>query len=242
MIQANEIHLWSVVVDEVPDFGQVSAHLAILSSSERARMERFRFPIDRRMYGVSHALVRRVLARYVGLPPELLTFSLGAHGKPALTNTSQNLVQFNLTHTRGLAALVVSAGREVGIDAERGDRTIGIELAERIYSERERDALSQLPDRHRARAMIRLWTLKEAYVKALGVGLRLSVSELTFLLADDAPPRFDPNPTIDREPERWHFIEVDALQPYVLSLAVENRPGDLLALRAFNGAALLGIG
>jgi 4'-phosphopantetheinyl transferase len=201
-------------------------------------MERFRLPMDRRMYGASHAMVRKVLSRYVDAPPESLRFSRGGQGKPALIGTP-NCVEFNLTHTRGLAVLAVSLSRAVGIDAERGDRSINEALAERIFSDTERRDLSELPAAARARAMVRLWTLKEAYVKALGVGLSRSVWELTFRLSETGPPRFDPAPSIDGDPGRWGFVEVHSRRPYVVSLAVENPDRSPLVIHHFDGAPLL---
>lgn len=240
MFQEDEVHLWSVDVEGVPEFGHDAAQLAVLSPVERERMERFRFPIDQQMYGVSHVLVRKVLSRYVNMPPESLRFSRGPHGKPALIRLPGSAsVEFNLTHTRGLAALAVTTKSAVGIDAERGDRSIGHELAERIFSDQERRDLTQLPDGARATAMLRLWTLKEAYVKALGVGLRLSVADLSFSLSENEPPRFEADPFLEKEPERWRFLEVKSRNPYVLSLAVENPGGADLSLRLFDGATLL---
>lgn len=237
MIQANEVHLCSIDGEEVPELGQESSHLAILSAVERERMERIRFLGDRKMYGASHVMVRKVLSRYVDAPPESLRFARGGQGKPALIGTP-NGVEFNLTHTRGLAVVAVSLNRAVGVDAERGDRSINEALAERIFSDTERRDLSELPDALRARAMVRLWTLKEAYVKALGVGLSRSVSDLTFRLSEPDPPRFDPAPSLDGDPGRWGFVEVQVRRPYVVSLAVENPDRSPLVIHHFDGASL----
>jgi 4'-phosphopantetheinyl transferase len=240
MLQPDEVHIWSIVVDRLPDSAHVPAQLEVLSDAERDRMDRFRRPIDRRMYGISHVLLRMVLARYESVPPELLRFSRGAHGKPALVDSPGSMgVEFNLSHARGLAVVAVARGRAVGIDAERGDRSIGALLASRIFSPSERTGLDGMSPDDRARAMVRLWTLKEAYVKALGVGLSLSVADLSFGIAEEKTPRFEPVSTLEHDPARWSFFELGDLCPFVASIAVENPGGDSLVLQSFNGELLL---
>jgi 4'-phosphopantetheinyl transferase len=91
----------------------------------------------------------------------------------------------------------------------------------------------------RARAMVRLWTLKEAYVKAIGVGLSLSVADLSFAIAEEKPPRFEPATTLDHDPARWSFFELEDFRPFVASVAVENPGGESLALQSFDGESLL---
>jgi 4'-phosphopantetheinyl transferase len=240
MLQSDEVHVWSILVDQLPDSAHEPAQWMVLSTVERERMDRFRRPIDRRMYGISHALLRMVLSRYECVPPESLMFSRGAHGKPALDESMRSRgVEFNLTHTRGLAAVVVAQGRAVGIDAERGDRSIAAPLAARIFSEVERTGLDCMSPDDRARAMVRLWTLKEAYVKALGVGLSLSVDDLSFVIAEGNTPRFEPVSTLDHDPMQWSFFELGHLNPFVVSISVENPSGETLVVQSFDGEMLL---
>jgi len=240
MLGPEEVHLWSVQVGRFPDSAHAPAHLAILSDSERDRRERFRIPADRWMYGISHALLRMVLAHYGTGPPESLKFSRGAHGKPALDGAGGSTdLEFNLTHTKGLAAVAVARGRPVGVDAEREDRPIGELLASRIFSEQERRALHGKSPEDRLRRMARLWTLKEAYVKALGVGLTLSVADMSFGITDEGPPRFEPASPVGHDPKRWCFFEASHLRPFVVSVAVDNPAGAAIMLRSFDGETLL---
>lgn len=234
MLQPAEVHVWSVMVGEMPETEHSPAHISLLSEIERQRMQRLRMPIDRRMFGVSHVLLRRVLARYLNEPPGGLEFSRGKHGKPALVRApGRAVVEFNLTHTKGLAAVVVAANRAVGIDAERGDRFINDDLAARIFSDDERRFLAETPSEERASRMVRLWTLKEAYVKALGVGLSVSVADLSFQLKEGDAPRLTGDPT------RWRFLELDAPSPYILSIAVEMTGQAAPRLCTFDGAELV---
>jgi 4'-phosphopantetheinyl transferase len=83
-------------------------------------------------------------------------------------------LSFNLTHTRGFAACAVTTGVRVGIDAEDIRRQLAIaEIAARWYAPGERRLLARLPERQRGELFFRIWTLKEAILKAAGCGLRL---------------------------------------------------------------------
>jgi 4'-phosphopantetheinyl transferase len=81
--------------------------------------------------------------------------------------------------------------------------------------------------------------LKEAYVKALGVGLSLSVDDLSFVIAEGNSPRFEPFSTLDHDPMRWSFFELGHLNPFVVSISVENPSGETLVVQSFDGEMLL---
>jgi 4'-phosphopantetheinyl transferase len=149
---------------------------SLLSADELARASRFRFDRDRLRFIAVRGLLRRVLARYGGSNPAQLVFSYSPHGKPSLQSNADD-IRFNLSHSNGLAVCAVTRGREIGIDLEKIRHDIEIEeLAQRFFSGYEFDALRALAPEDRIPAFYRIWTCKEAFVKAQGLGLSRPLS------------------------------------------------------------------
>jgi 4'-phosphopantetheinyl transferase len=204
----DEIHVWFVRPDELP--GRLARYETLLSQDERMRLGRFVVDHARREFLVGRACLRVVLAEYVGEAPERLLLSAPAHRKPELASSGAPArVRFNLSHTQGLIACAIAGGREVGIDVERADRAVdALELAERFFAPSEITTLRALPAEGLLRGFFECWTLKEAYVKARGLGLALPFERFWF--SADAPPRIVFAAGFDDDPVAWHFFR---LQP-----------------------------
>jgi 4'-phosphopantetheinyl transferase len=158
-----------------------------LSTQEIERYERFNFDKDRHNYLVSHALLRHALSKYSAvITPSQWQFSSNAHGKPELQqsvtpDTDAPVIRFNLTHTDGLCACVVTLNKTCGIDAENIHRQNNLAaVARRMFADEELKMLHQSADEKQQ--FFNFWTLREAYVKALGTGLAGSSKDYYFSL------------------------------------------------------------
>jgi 4'-phosphopantetheinyl transferase len=182
---------------------------AFLTEDERARELRFAFERDRDAFLVAHALVNTTLSELVGEAPHALSFELGEHGRPELVQPGRTpRVRFNLSHTEGLVACGFALEHDVGVDVEHVDRRVGIaEVAARVFSTDERRELDALTsDAARRSRFFQLWTLKEAYIKAIGKGLAAPLTEITFELADGvASPRVRFGPGVDDDASRYRI-------------------------------------
>lgn len=147
----------------------------VLTPDELTASARFHFPQDQRQYLATRLLARLVLSRELACSPESLRFERTEYGRPELRSPEAPTLRFNLTNTRRLVACVLARGREVGIDAEPRDRHPSIEeVASRVFVPRERAGLAACATvEARAERALRLWTLKEAYMKARGLGFSL---------------------------------------------------------------------
>lgn len=155
------------------DAASVLADMQCLSAEERSHAAQFGFDEDRRDFVVAHALLRRTLTTLVPRDPAAWSFINSPSGKPDLANTDLEggSIAFNLSHTRGLVACVVTRGAEVGIDAERVPGYDPLDVARARFSMAEvRDLESRAAAEQRER-FTELWTLKEAYAKATGAGI-----------------------------------------------------------------------
>jgi 4'-phosphopantetheinyl transferase len=180
--------------------------LALLSEAERARQARFRFARDQDSYLLAHALVRGTLAALLGEDARALQFEDGEHGRPELvTPQTTPRVRFNLSHTEGLVACAFALEHDVGVDVEHVDRRVEIaELSKSVFSPSERERLLGRADEHaRRQRFFELWTLKEAYIKAVGKGLALPLRAISFELDAGELPTVAFAGDIADAAERW---------------------------------------
>lgn len=187
-----DVHVWRVPLtrDEA-----VRRRLArTLSPEEQGRAARFRFDRHRERFVVAHGVLRFVLSGYVGCVPEALSFGAEPDGKPFLATECAEVgdddLRFNLSHSADLALVAVSVGLEIGVDVERIKPTRDLEgLARRYFAPEEQDALARLAPDERVADFFRVWTLKEAYLKAVGTGLGRALDSFAVSARDDGPPR-----------------------------------------------------
>jgi 4'-phosphopantetheinyl transferase len=236
--EGSAVDVWYVAADDVRDPSVVRACTALLTDEERIRHAAFVFEKHRHEYLVTRALVRAVLASYVGVAPSALAFVRNEYGRPTLTPPGR--VRFNLTNTVELVACGVAHDCEVGIDAEPLSRADNIlALRETVFTKDERDALDVLPVAERRRRAVAMWTLKEAYIKARGMGMSLPVERLhlTFDALGDIHALSFLEPVVDT-PSRWS-LSTHAIGEHLLSVCVEapSRPA-VVTRRADLGALL----
>ncbi len=129
----------------------------------------------------AHSLLRECLRHRGIIYDDSLVFSSGEHGKPALSGYTD--VHFNLSHAAGIAACIVSS-RECGIDCEMV-REYRPNVIRRAFSEEEKRLMEETPESERSLMFFRLWTLKEAYVKAIGIGISYPLDTASFSFSED---------------------------------------------------------
>lgn len=225
----DEVHLWYVEYDDVAD-ALLPRFEALLDADESARRERFRFPRDRRAYAVSHALLRTTLSHYADVAPTDWRFKAGAYGRPETATPAEHAaLRFNLSHTRGAALVGVVRRFDVGVDLETVERNSDADaLAERYFSPQEVHDLRTLPAERRRTAFFEYWTLKEAYVKARGLGLHLPLAKFSFTF-DERRAAISFDDDLDDEPRAWRFVKWRPAASFQAAAAV--RCGDAGALR-----------
>ena len=227
------IDLWYVRVAWLDEAG-FAACAGLLSPEESARCARFAFERLRQEYLVTRGLERGVLATYVARRPSELCFSRTELGRPILADARG--VEFNLTNTNELVACAVTREREIGVDAEplsRADQILG--LAPRVFTAHERRQLERLPIAARRRQAVQLWTLKEAYIKARGLGMSLPVENIEMAIGPGAEsPALRVFPPVEDDPARWALATVE-IEGHLVSTCVELRadaPADAVVRRA----------
>ena len=196
---------------------------ALLDAAERARAARFHFARDAHAFVLGKRLTRTVLGRRLGLPPGTLAFAPGERGKPALVGPAADAAPgFNLAHSGLLVALAVSDGRRVGIDVERVRRGPNFnKLARRFFCPRETRALEAADPEQRRRLFFKFWTLKEAYLKAEGSGISLSLRAVDVSGAPDTFLHAPWEPVEDR-PRGLRLQRLDPGAGYAAAVAADG--------------------
>ena len=189
-LPSGEIHLWFCRHGESGDPALEAACRALLEPHELARTARFHFARDRHRHLLTRVLVRTALSRYAPVRPQDWRFAEGPFGRPRIGGPMTQAIQgldFNLSHTDGLIVLALARNLEMGVDAEHLGRNASLELADHFFSPAEAKALAALPPSRRAHRFFELWTLKESYIKARGMGLQIPLDSFGFALdeADD---------------------------------------------------------
>lgn len=156
-----------------------------LSEDELERAGRFRFERHRDRYLRGRGMLRALLAARLGRTPEELAFTTGAKGKPALAGAGPG---FNLSHSEGRAVLAVGDLPDLGVDIEGYDRRVDLDgLARRCFRPSEIAWMASFPPERRHLAFFRIWTAKEARMKATGEGFSLEPQRIELRFADGFP-------------------------------------------------------
>ncbi len=219
-----DLHVWLARPEEVTDPALAAAYEALESGEERACRLRLRSDEHRRERLVSVALLRTTLSRYVKIDPAAWTFERLAEGRPELVPGQCDLpLRFNVSHTAGLVACAVTVGRDVGVDVEwTGRRGETVAVADRYFSPAESRALNAFPASRQRERFFEYWTLKESYIKARGLGLRIPLGRFSFRIEDGEPVAISFDPEIEDDPSAWQFTLDRPSSEHVLAVAVRR--------------------
>lgn len=228
VIGFNEVHVWRVLLDTIEI--QQENLSCFLSSDELARAGRFYFEKDQRRYISTRGMLRRILSAYLGQRPEQLTFDYNSYGKPALVEeTDNNTLNFNLSHSDGIALYAVTCGRNIGIDIERIRDDLSFwQIARRFFSEGEISSLEKIPESQRRELFFQLWTRKEALLKASGEGISLPMEQLDVSAqcgGDWSPVQIS---TDNRQAQNWYGKDLFPRPGYAAAIVIEGGNCDLL--------------
>ena len=222
-LDKNQIHLWrahldlpAIVVNELTN---------LLSADEIERANKFCFPEHKRRFIVARSILRQLLSNYLHLNPKDLEFAYSNLGKPSIIQSNKiSFLQFNLSHSQEYALFGFSNYHLIGVDLEYL-RTMSdaSKIAERFFSPREFNLISNLPLEQQSQLFFKLWTAKEAYLKAVGTGLSGSLASVdigldqnhqTSLLAINGDPMTAQN---------WSIHSCFPAPNYVATIAINTK-------------------
>jgi 4'-phosphopantetheinyl transferase len=203
---AGEVVLVAAALDVDPS--RLATLRASFSGREEERYRSFATDALRSRWGAGRGTLREVLGRALGQAPAEVRFRYGAHGKPQLPAST---LRFNISHSGALAVIAI-AHEEVGIDVELPRPRRSDAIARRFYAPGEIERLfANVDAERRADAFFRLWTCKEAFLKATGEGL--SRSTRSYEISTE-PPRLLWATGIPDAAQRYSVHPLDVGDPY----------------------------
>ena len=211
----SQVQLWWASLD-VGD-SEIDRLRATLAPEELSRAERFRVAAAARRFIGARAALRMILGKATGVGPADVEFRFGENGKPRLT---EGELCFNASDS-GDYVVVALTTAEVGVDIElagtvrRHDR-----LARRICTDHELDMLARAPEEERDALLLRLWTCKEAALKAVGIGLSGGARNVEAEIPPNGVPRLS---RLLDEADHWSLLFPDLLPDLLCSVVVKGR-------------------
>lgn len=182
-----ELHLFRIPLHDRPVHPEES--WADLTIEERQRADRYVVEPPRRRFRYCRRTVRRCLGWLTGVEPNALSFGVEQNGKPTLAYPADTDLAFNVSHSGDWGVLAVGWNCQIGVDLETIDPHLDITgLATRFFSDREQHQLFQLPAERQRAGFYHIWTSKEAYMKAVGLGMALPLASFHVAANPDQPP------------------------------------------------------
>jgi 4'-phosphopantetheinyl transferase len=219
-LSSQDAGLWWLTLDDVPADAW-SRWTTLLDEEERTRAARFVHDRDRHQFIAAHALLRVLLQQLAGRPAGTWRFVSSSHGKPSLHPDHRlGRLAFNISHARGAVACAMTLDHAIGVDIEDIDRSQHLlDIADAYFAADELAILRAAPAAAQRALFFRLWTLKEAYIKAHGDGLSLPLDQFAFSLS---PLGIAFASAIDDDPAAWQFTTLTPTATHILALAIRH--------------------
>lgn len=208
LLPPGEAHVWAVPLEEAPDL------TGLLSPDERRRAERYVHDAPRRQFTAARGALRLLLGRYTGAAPGSIAFTTTGNGKPVLAGGGPH---FNVSHSHGLALVALARDLELGVDVECvRERDSYPDLARRYFTPREVACVNSLE------AFYHAWVRKEAFLKALGLGLSHGLERFAVSVPPDDPARVLHIDGDEAAGGRWSLLALAPAEGYVGALAAQG--------------------
>jgi len=239
MLDRESVYVWRVELDATASEDQIDSWIKLLSPEELWKANTFRLDVLRREYVGAHAALRFTLGKCLGIPSAAVRFvegstvaEAGSRIKPTLMASIPSVgdcedLRFSLSHTRGFSLIAVAVSREVGVDIERQRPMEDLEpVAASVMSAEELRVWETLRPEDRLQAFFNLWTRKEAYLKAIGLGLSHSLQSVTVPLSVSLldPSMRDYAIVEDgTRPDKWELADLPVPEAYSASICWEGK-------------------
>jgi 4'-phosphopantetheinyl transferase len=222
----SDVQLWVATVAELEDPNHAAASWAVLSPGEKRHAERFYFERDRNSFLTSRSLRRHVLSHYAAVEPKQWQFTANQYGRPRIAfPLLDEPLEFNTSKCGDLVVCAVTRGLCVGVDIERLDRSVPEGVAESTFAPGEIAALQLLPLSDRDKRFFTLWTLKEAYVKARGMGLSMPLDSVAFNVTDTTCLQGHLESLAESDCDAWHFTLHSPTPSHIVAVCIPRQRG-----------------
>jgi 4'-phosphopantetheinyl transferase len=220
----DEVRAWHAHIDRAfGDRAAVARARGHLTDAEQARFERYHGDLDRRMFLLGRVMSRDLVGRALNVGAGDWEWREGTHGRPEIARPATS-IRFNLAHSAGVVVCAVTSGREVGVDVEDLHRpATDPRMVHRYCAPAEAADIEAQGDRWRDR-FLTYWTLKEAYLKARGLGISVPLREISFVL-EPAPVRVTFLGSLAGTSAAWTFHLSRPTDRHLVAVAASTEDG-----------------
>jgi 4'-phosphopantetheinyl transferase len=223
----SEIHVWRINL--VQDVEMEDWLKGCLSAEESERSARFHFVQDQRRFVVRRAVLRHLLAGYMNVNPKIVRLLPAPHGKPVVHGQDGSTgLRFSCSHSANLGLVAIARGRELGVDLERHRPLADAEeLTNAFFSPFEIAELAGMSQALKKKSFFDCWTRKEAFVKAIGMGLSFPLNRFAVSLAPDRPAALLSVEGYPNAVDRWTMLSLNVDADYSAALVFEGKSAGL---------------
>ena len=197
----------------------IATYYASLSVEERDKAARYHFPRDEQRYIVGRGILRELLANRFNSRSADIQILTGPYGKPRLDPDRYPGFQFNASHSEEMISIAFSEPLRVGIDIEKIRENIDFRLiAKSFFAPEENAFVEHGEDADLSHRFLRIWTVKEAYLKAIGFGLQVNPLDFSSMKVFDGTWKIVHN----ADSQSWSILQVECPIGYICSVAIEG--------------------
>jgi len=219
-LYTNQVHIWRIFL---PIDEETTADLQrTLSQDELCRLESFFFNIDRERTLVARGGLRNILGRYLKESPNTIQFHYTPLGKPYLKNVTLN---FNVSYSKNCIVIAITDSILVGIDVEYYNQAFDyLSIAGQFFTKNEYSNLLAFPPEERCLAFYRYWTLKEAFLKAIGKGLHAPLNHFEVSFFPSEGPKIPISDKLGNSEKNinWQLLEINLGKDYTAALVTSE--------------------
>ena len=225
--QPGEIQLWRIPLAGQP--GEENQLQKILSPGELDQAGRYRFAHLQRRFIIRRAVLRQLLAARLATSPLAVRLELGVHGKPIVSGQADGGdLRFNCSHSGDWALVALARGIELGVDLEQHrPMTDAADVAKKFFTTAEINELNQLPSALKTAGFFNCWTRKEAFIKALGLGLSYPLNRFVVSLSPEKPAALLAVTDDPAALEKWSMISLKVVPEYSAALVFGGKSAAL---------------
>ena len=177
-LSKDNIHIWKIQLDKMQD--HIDSAFKLLSEDEKERSHKYRIENKRKSYILTRATLKLLLQYYMQDKP--YTIYKNHYGKAYI---KQSQLYFNISHTKDMSLIAFSKGDEIGIDLESIDCDSSIiDISARYFTKMEHQWMQSIPKAKKMEGFLYCWVRKEAYIKAIGLGLSLPIDSFEVIAKD----------------------------------------------------------
>jgi 4'-phosphopantetheinyl transferase len=221
-LRDDEVQVWYAFLNN--SARQCAVYDELLSNKEKERASRFVRDTDRNRYILRTGILKKLITRYSGLQPDNLRLSYGPYGKPVLDDSINVAhLSFNMSESGGHALYAFTQNREIGVDIEQIRDIPEMENIVRLFfSEAEQAAFASLLPQDKIKGFFDVWTRKEAFIKALGGGLSIPLTEIEISLGPGNLGMFISRDEVLNLTTKWMIQDISPSQDCSAAVAVEG--------------------